>query len=62
VVMAPSPQKDRNPENKDKKSKPKGFLVFRVTDGQLQMAVRRPDGWGRKWNTSLNPNKRPKPD
>jgi hypothetical protein len=53
VVMAPSPQKDRDPDNKDKESKPKGFLVFRVTDGELQMAVRRPDGWGRTWKTSL---------
>lgn len=52
MIVPPSPQEDRDPDNKDEKSKPKGFLVFRVTDGELQMAVRRPDGWGRTWKTS----------
>lgn len=53
VVMAPSPQSDRDPEAPDTESRPKGFLVFRITPDELQMAHRTPDGWAETWSTPL---------
>lgn len=53
VVMSPSPQRDRDPKKLDVPSKPKGFLVFRITQDELQMGHRTADGWADKWSTSL---------
>lgn len=58
VIMAPSPQYDRDPEQPQTASRPKGFLVFRITDDQLQMGYRTPDGWEATWSKPIG---RPEP-
>lgn len=56
VVMAPSPQRDRDPKEPDVPSKAKGFLVFRITRDELQMGHRTADRWADKWSTPLSKN------
>lgn len=53
VVMAPSTQYDRDPERPETESRPKGFLVFRITEDALQMAYRTPDGWTETWSKPI---------
>lgn len=50
VVMAPSPQYDRDPDRPETVSRPKGFLVFRITDDRLEMGYRTPEGWAAEWS------------
>jgi hypothetical protein len=49
VIMAPAPQIDRDPKVPDSVSKPKGVLVVRLRDGQLETAVYTANGWEEKW-------------
>lgn len=53
VIMAPSPQYDRDPDRPETKSRPKGFLVFRITEEALQMAYRTPEGWVETWSKPI---------
>lgn len=53
VVMAPSPQYDRDPDQPETQSRPKGFLVFRITGDQLQMGYRTPEGWQASWSKPI---------
>lgn len=55
VVMAPSTQFDRDPKKPETVSRPKGFLVFRVTKDALQMAHRTANGWAETWSKPLHP-------
>ena len=55
VIMAPSPQYDRDPEQPETESRPKGFLVFRITEDELQMGYRTPDGWEDSWSKAILP-------
>ena len=56
VIMSPSPQRDRDPKTPDVPSEPKGFLVFRITPDELQMAHRTADRWGHRWGQVLTYN------
>jgi cytolysin (calcineurin-like family phosphatase) len=58
VIMAPAPQYDRDPEEPQTASRPKGFLVFRITADELQMAHRTASGWEETWS---KPIRRPAP-
>ena len=53
VVMAPSPQIDRDPERPQTASRPKGFLVFRITRDELQLAHRTAEGWQETWSKRI---------
>jgi len=53
VLMAPSPQFDRNPRKPETISRPKGFLVIRVQQDQLQAAYRTADGWKAQWSKKI---------
>jgi len=53
VLMAPSPQFDRNPRKPETISRPKGFLVIRVQQDQLQAAYRTTDGWKAQWSKKI---------
>jgi hypothetical protein len=53
VIMAPSPQYDRDPDQPHLQSRPKGFLVFRITHDSLQMAYRTPTGWADTWSKRI---------
>ena len=53
VIMAPSPQYDRDPDEPETESRPKGFLVFRITGEELQMGYRTPEGWVATWSRPL---------
>lgn len=57
VMMAPSPQFDRDPDDADSRSRPKGVLVFRVQNDSLQAGYRTPQGWEDTWEktTSATP-------
>lgn len=55
VIMAPSPQHDRDPDEPETESRPKGFLVFRITSEELQMGYRTPEGWVATWARPLAP-------
>lgn len=54
VVMALSPQYDRNPDKPETRSRPKGFLVFRITDDELQMGHHTAEGWADTCSTPLD--------
>jgi cytolysin (calcineurin-like family phosphatase) len=54
VVMAPSPQDDRDPEQPQTASRPKGFLVFRITSDELQLAHRTAAGWADTWSKPIS--------
>ena len=51
--MAPSPQYDRDLDRPETKSRPKGFLVFRIMEDEVQMAYRTPEGWIETWSKPL---------
>jgi len=53
VVMAPSTQFDPDPVAGTTQSRPKGFVVGRLTDRELQIGYRTPDGWGDRWRKPL---------
>jgi len=53
VIMAPSPQKDRDPKETQAVSKPKGFVVIRVVGPELQTALYTADGWSQEWNKKM---------
>ncbi|MFW5947677.1 MAG: hypothetical protein ACOCUW_04215, partial [Gemmatimonadota bacterium] len=53
VIMAPSPQYDRDPDRPELDSRPRGFLVFRITEDELQMGYRTPDGWTARWSKPI---------
>jgi cytolysin (calcineurin-like family phosphatase) len=53
VMMAPSPQYDRDPKDPNSVSRPKGFVVVRVAGDQLQTALYTPKGWSEIWNKSI---------
>jgi len=50
VMMSPSPQADRKPGDENVESKPKGFLVIRVTKNEIQTAERTATGWKNQWS------------
>ena len=47
VIMAPSPQIDR--EGDQEKSQPKGFLVVRISGDRMEIAHHGPLGWEETW-------------
>jgi cytolysin (calcineurin-like family phosphatase) len=47
VIMAPAPQLDRQEEEEE--SRPKGFLVVRVSPGRIETAHHGPLGWEETW-------------
>jgi hypothetical protein len=51
--MCPSPQFDRDPNTPDVPSTPKGFLVVRLIDHQLQVAHHDASGWRETWSRTL---------
>ncbi len=53
VVMAPSTQFDPDPAQGTTQSRPKGFVVGRLTGRELQIGYRTPDGWDDKWRKPL---------
>ena len=53
VFMCPSPQFDRDPARPDTESKPKGFLVVRLVDDQLEVLHRTVDGWRERWTRRI---------
>jgi hypothetical protein len=53
VVMAPSPQRDRDPAKPGAISEPKGFLVLRFRDGTLEIAHRADGRWQDHWTKSV---------
>jgi hypothetical protein len=53
VIMAPSTQFDRDPAEPETESRPKGFLVFRITEDELQMGYRTPEGWAETWSKPI---------
>lgn len=53
VIMAPSTQYDRDPATPDAPSRPKGFLVFRITEDELQLGYRTPEGWAETWSKAI---------
>jgi len=53
VIMAPSPQHDRDPKRPDLDSTPKGFLVVRLAGDRLQVACHLADGWGETWERTI---------
>lgn len=54
VVMAPAPQYDRDVNDPASESEAKGFLVFRVTADELQMAHRTAAGWAETWSKGIH--------
>jgi hypothetical protein len=48
--MCPSPQFDRDPNSPDVASTPKGFLVVRLKDRELQVAHHDASGWRETWS------------
>jgi len=58
VLMAPSPQFDRNPKKPETISRPKGFVVIRVRQGKLEVACRMADGWKEKWSKQIEVGKK----
>ena len=55
VFMCPSPQKDRDPKSPDTPSTPKGFLVIRLANGELQLAHHNASGWAETWRQRVLP-------
>jgi cytolysin (calcineurin-like family phosphatase) len=53
VIMAPSPQYDRDPKDPASVSRPKGFVVVRVAGDQLQTALYTAKGWSEQWNKTM---------
>lgn len=53
VIMAPSPQQDRDPRQPELASKPKGFLVFRIHADKLEMAHHTGSEWKQTWSKAL---------
>jgi hypothetical protein len=53
VIMAPSPQLDRDPQKPDVESKPKGFLVMRAKGDQLQVAHHANGEWKETWSRTI---------
>lgn len=53
VMMAPSPQKDRDPAVADSISTPKGCVVLRVRGDRLETALRTAEGWSQAWTKRL---------
>ncbi len=54
VLMAPSPQRDRDPKKPETKSTPKGFVVVRLRGDELQIAERSADGWRDSWSRQID--------
>jgi hypothetical protein len=50
VCMAPSPQFDRDPKQPGSTSRPKGFLVIRLRDAQLEVAYFAEGQWRQAWS------------
>jgi hypothetical protein len=53
VIMAPSPQYDRDPNRSEAESRPKGFLVVRAKDNELQVAHHTAEGWRETWSRTI---------
>jgi cytolysin (calcineurin-like family phosphatase) len=53
VLMAPSPQYDRDPAKPEEASRPKGFLVIRLAGDELQVAHHTADGWRETWEKKI---------
>jgi len=53
VCMAPSPQVDRNPDDPQSVSKPKGFLMVRLKADQLQVAHFTDGLWRDTWSKKI---------
>ena len=53
VFMCPSPQIDRDPNTPDVASTPKGFLVVRLIDRELQVAHHSATGWRETWSKKI---------
>lgn len=53
VIMCPSPQKDRDPKTPATASTAKGFLVVRLTGGELQVAHHDASGWRETWSRPI---------
>lgn len=62
VIMAPSPQFDRDPKRPDLESTPKGFLVVRVTGDRLQVACHQAGDWGETWERTITLGKETAPE
>ncbi len=54
VCMAPSPQFDRDPKQAGSTSRPKGFLVVRLRDDQLQIAHFSQGRWQEAWSKPID--------
>ncbi|MEI7957181.1 MAG: metallophosphoesterase [Verrucomicrobiota bacterium] len=54
VFMCPSPQIDRDPKTPDVPSSPKGFLVVRLLDHDLQLAHHDASGWRETWSHAIS--------
>ena len=52
VIMAPSPQIDR--EEGEAESRPKGFLVVRVSGDRVETAYHGPEGWEDPWGKTVS--------
>jgi len=59
VFMAPSPQYDRDPEKQETPSRPKGFLVVRLVDEELEVLHRTAEGWKERWVRSIRLGRQP---
>ncbi len=53
VLMAPSPQRDRDPKQPETVSTPKGFLVLRLVGDELGVFHRTAEGWREQWVTRI---------
>jgi hypothetical protein len=53
VMMAPSPQKDRDTNDPASVSTPKGFVVLRLRGTRLETALRTPEGWSQTWAKTI---------
>jgi cytolysin (calcineurin-like family phosphatase) len=53
VFMAPSPQADRDPNQPETESRPKGFLVVRLVGEQLEVLHRAGSEWKERWTRRI---------
>ena len=61
VLMAPAPQRDRDPKRPDTVSRPKGFVVIRLRGDELQVAHRDAGEWKERWSKKLDLGAPPSP-
>jgi cytolysin (calcineurin-like family phosphatase) len=54
VFMCPSPQLDRDPKKPELASTPKGFLVVRLKNADLQVAHHDATGWRETWSKAVS--------